>query len=174
MSEASKSRLPLWLIVSLLVNALLIGLLIGGGLGQRKGGPSPGGAGATDERALIRSIDQALPNQERQAVRQAFRRAFADTRQDRERVRDARRSLGRLLGADPYDADAVEAGFRELREADAAMRARMHQALAEQLGALSVEQRRAILRDASKNDGRRFRGDGERRPPPTRPFRDRD
>ena len=55
MSEASKSRLPLWLIVSLLVNALLIGLLIGGGLGQRKGGPSPGGAGATDERALIRS-----------------------------------------------------------------------------------------------------------------------
>ena len=172
MSDTAKSKLPIWLIVSLLVNALLIGLLIGGGLGQRKAGPSPGGEGG-DEQALIRSIDQALPSDQRQAVRRAFRQAFADTRQERVRVRDARRSLGRLLGADPYDADAVQAGFRELREADAAMRARMHEELARQLGSLTVEQRRAILRDASNNDRRRFRRDGDR-PPPPRPFRDRD
>ena len=36
MSEDTKSRLPIWLIVSLMANALLIGLIIGGGLGQRK------------------------------------------------------------------------------------------------------------------------------------------
>ena len=172
MSESTKSRLPIWLIVSLLVNALLIGLLVGGGLGQRKAGPGPGGGGG-DEQALIRSIDQALPSDQRQAVRQAFRRAFADTRQERVRVRDARRALGRLLSADPYDSAAVENGFRELREADSAMRARMHDELARQLGALSVEQRRAILRDAGNNDRRRFRRDGDRRPPP-QPFRERD
>ncbi|MHA7901218.1 MAG: periplasmic heavy metal sensor [Henriciella sp.] len=169
MNEATKSKLPIWLIVSLLANALLIGVLIGGGLGQRKAGPPPGGAG--QEQALIRGIDQAVPADQRRAVRQAFRRAFADTRQERIRVRDARRELGQLLAAESYDADAVAAGFKELRDADAAMKARMHDVLAEQFGQLTAEQRRAILRDASRRDRRRDAAGGDRQP---RPFRDRD
>ena len=163
MSEATKSKLPIWLIVSLIANALLIGVLIGGGLGQRKAGPSPAVMG--QEQALMRGIDRALPSEERREVRQIFRRAYADSRAERVRVRNARRALGKLMNANPYDADAVRAGFEELREADAAMKARMHDLIAEQFGALSAEQRRAVLRNSTSGERRR----GERPPPGDRP-----
>lgn len=169
MSETRTSRLPIWLVVSLIVNALLIGVLIGGGLGQRKAGPAPGG-GPASEQALIRGIDRSLPDDQRRIVRRAFREAFAGSRQERIRVRDARQRLGQLLAAESYDADAVQQSFQQLREADSAMRARMHDVLAEQFGALTMEQRRAIIRDLNKRGERR--GPGARRgdrPPPPRP-----
>ncbi len=173
MSEAPKTRLPIWLIASLMANALLVGLLIGGGLGQKRAGPSlPSGGG---EQALIRGIDQSVPEDQRRIVRQAFRRAFANTRQERVELSNARRDLGRLLAADPYDADAVRAGFQAMREADSAMKARMHDVLSEQFGALSADQRQAIIRDFNKR-ANEFRGPrGDRPPPPRgeRPFRER-
>ena len=173
MSDATSSKLPIWLIVSLIANALLIGVLIGGGLGQRKAGPPPSVVG--QEEALIRGIDRALPDDDRREVRQIFRRAYAESRAERVRVRNARRALGRLMNANPYDADAVRAGFEELREADAAMKARMHSLIADQFGALTAEQRRAVLRETNRGDRRR----GDRkppprdRPPPPRPLEDR-
>lgn len=173
MSDATSSKLPIWLIVSLIANALLIGVLIGGGLGQRKAGPPPSAVG--QEESIIRGIDRALPDEERREVRQIFRRAFADSRDERVRVRNARRALGRLMNAEQYDAEAVRAGFEELREADAAMKARMHNLIADQFGTLSAEQRRVILRESNRADRRR----GDRpppprdRPPPPRPSDDR-
>jgi len=171
MSDSAKTRLPIWLIASLMANALLIGLFIGGGLGQKRAGPPLGGPGG--EQALIRGIDRSVPEDQRQAVRQAFQRAFADTRQERVRLKDARRELSRRLAADPYEVEAVRQGFEEMRNADAAMKARMHDVLAEQLGTLSAEQRQAVSEDFN----RRPRGRPGRRgdhPPPPRPRRDRD
>lgn len=172
MSDSSKPHLPIWLIASLMANALLIGLFIGGGLGQKRAGPAVPGTGG--EQALIRGIDQAVPSEQRRDVRQAFRRAFSDTRQERIRLRDARRDIGRLLAANPYDDDAVRQGFTEMREAEASMKARMHDVLAEQFGALSAEQRQAIIADynqrADRGGGSGRRGDDR----PGRGFRDRD
>ena len=168
MSEDTKSRLPIWLIVSLMANALLIGLIIGGGLGQRKSGanqPIPG-----DERALIRGIDEAVSSDQRQTVRRAFRRAFEDSRSERRAVRDVRRKLGSLLSADSYDAAEVQTAFQELRDAESAMKKRMHDVLAEQFGALSEAQRRAIVQDLNRRGARRGPPGGERdRRPPPRP-----
>ena len=172
MSDATSSKLPIWLIVSLIANALLIGVLIGGGLGQRKAGPPPSAVG--QEEALIRGIDRALPDEERREVRQIFRRAFADSREERVRVRNARRALGRLMNANSYDADAVRAGFEELREADAAMKARMHNLIADQFGTVSAEQRRIILRESNRANRRGNRPPPSRdRPPPPRPLDER-
>ena len=171
MSETPKSSIPVWLVVSLIVNALLIGLLIGGGLGQRKAGPNPIGAGgAGAEQALIRGIDQSLPADQRRTVRRAFRDAFQGSRTERLRVRDARQNLARLLAAESYDADAVQQSFAELREADSAMKAQMQDLLATHFGSLSLEQRRAILQDLNRRDGRRRAGPRDSRgPPPPRP-----
>lgn len=173
MSESKTSKLPIWLIASLLVNALLIGLLIGGGLGQRKGGGPPSSMPG-DEQALIRGIDRALPEDERQMVREAFRQGFADSRQERLRVQAARANLGRLMSADPYDEAAVRAAFGELRAADAVMKARLQDVLTEQFGALSAEQRQTIIESLSR-PRMRDRGQGGERPRPgPRPFQDRD
>ncbi len=170
MSDARTSKLPIWLVISLIVNALLIGVLIGGGLGQRKAGPPPGGAGG-GEQALIRGIDQSLPYDQRRTVRRAFRQAFADSREQRIVVRDARQRLAQLLAAETYDADAVRESFRELREADAAMRAQIQDVLAEQFGTLTAEQRRAIIENLDRRGRRRGGPDGEHRgPPPPRPL----
>ncbi|MEL7041732.1 MAG: periplasmic heavy metal sensor [Pseudomonadota bacterium] len=157
MSERTTSRLPVWLIVSIVANALLIGLLIGGGMGQRRAGPPPN-ALIGGEQTLMRGIDRSVPDEQRRAVRKAFRRAFVDSRQERLRVQSARRNLNRLLGAETFDAEAVRDGFAELRAADNAMKARMHDVLAEQFGALTPEQRQAVLRDNRRGGERpRFR-----------------
>ena len=161
MSDQSKPRLPIWLIVSLMANALLIGLMIGGGLGQRKAQPNMHVAG--DERALMRGLDQSLPSEQRREVRRAFRKAFSDSRTEREALRDARRQIGRLLSADPYDEAAVQAGFADMRAAEAAMKARMHNILSEQLGVLDAEQRKSLMRDFNRSEGGPRRGNGERR-----------
>jgi uncharacterized membrane protein len=174
MSDTNTSRLPIWLVVSLIANALLIGLIIGGGLGQRKAGPPPGGGPGGSEQALIRGIDRSLPEDQRHVVRQAFREAFRESRPERVRVREARRALSRLLAADVYDADAVREGFRQLRDADAAMNTKMHDVLANQFGSLTLEQRRAIIRDLNRRGPRGGPRDGERRPPPPRPGPPRD
>lgn len=172
MSDSANKRLPIWLIASLMANALLVGLLIGGGLGQKRAGPPLGGGGG--EQALIRGIDQSVPEDQRKAVRQAFQRAFADTRQERVRLRDAQRELARSLSAEPYDTEAVRKGFEEMRNAEAAMKATMHDVLADQFAGLSAEQRRAVIEDFNRRPrGRRGR-DGDRPPPPRRPLRDRD
>lgn len=169
MSDAKTSKLPIWLVVSLIVNALLIGVLIGGGLGQRKAGPPPGGPGGS-EQALIRGIERSLPDDQRQIVRRTFRQAFAESRDQRIAVREARQRLGRLLAAEAYDAEAVRESFRQLREADAEMRAQIQDVLAEQFGTLTAEQRRAILEDLNRRTRRRGGPDGGRRgPPPPRP-----
>lgn len=169
MSDTKTSKLPIWLVVSLIVNALLIGVLIGGGLGQRKAGPPPGGPGGS-EQALIRGIERSLPDDQRQIVRRAFRQAFVESREQRIAVRDARQRVARLLAAETYDADAVRESFQQLREADAAMRAQMQDVLAEQFGTLTAEQRRAILEDLNRRSRRRGGPeDGRRGPPPPRP-----
>lgn len=161
MSDTSKSRLPIWLIVSLLANALLIGVVIGGGLGNRKAGPTVAGPGG--EEMLMRGIDRAVPDAQRRDVRRAFRRAFIGSRQERIQVREARQRLATLLAAEDYEASEVQAAFEDLRAAEAAMKARLHNVLADQLGALTPEQRQAILSNMDRRDRRSRLRD---RPPP--------
>ncbi len=170
MTETPGSRLPIWLVVSLIVNALLIGLLIGGGLGQRQSGPSahPG----ADAMELARGIENVVKDEDRAAMRQALRAAFDRSREERRELRQARRDLGRLLRAEPYDREAVLAGFARLRAVDGEMKASLHDELATQFEKLSVEQRRATLRFVEKraryprrHDQRRQRGDRPLPPP---------
>lgn len=165
MSEANKSRLPLWLVASLLVNALLIGLLIGGGLGRATDSDAGGLPG--NEQTLIRGMDRVVPGEQRTEVRRAFQRGYSETRHERRQLRLARRDLSRLLTADIYDEESVRAGFERLRDAESAMKARLHEVLTEQLGTLTKEQRRLVIRDLTQRDPRR--GDRDRRPPPSRP-----
>jgi len=161
MTETKASRLPIWLVVSLIVNALLIGLIIGGGLGKRRDGPPPHPGGS--EMEIARGMESVVEGEDRAAMRQALRAAFERSRGERRELRQARRDLSQLLGAEPYDREAVLAGFARLRTADSNMKAGLHDELAIQLEKLSAEQRRAMLRFV-ENSARHPRRPDQRRP----------
>ena len=152
MSEPKSQRWTWLLVGSLMANALLVGLLIGGGLARQHQGPGPEPRG---EMAMARSIDRVVPDAQRAAVRGALRRAFSETRAERRDLRLARDELARQLANDTYDRDAVVAAFARMRAAEDQSKAALHEALASQLQALSPEQRRALLADMDEHSHRR-------------------
>ena len=162
MSETPKRRLPVLLIGSVILNSLLFGLLIGGGLRAQGSTPPPPDRG---ERALVRGLERSLPENERAAVRDAMREAYRATRGERRTLRQARRSLREALAADPYDKSSVEQAFQALRQAEAASTQGLHEELARQFERLSPEQRAALSRsmDRPPRRGPRGEGRGERR-----------
>jgi len=162
MSDSAKPRLPIILMISLVLNGLLIGLLVGGGL-SKQGQTSPQ-VGA--ERALVRGLERAAPEPERAEIRQAMRQAFAASRAERRLVRRARQDLRRAVVADPYDVEAVDAALKAVQEAETRARAKLQAELAEQLGRLTPEQREMIMRDMGRGGARHHkRGPRPERPP---------
>ncbi len=158
------SKLPLWLVASLIANALLIGLLIGGGL-KKSTTPTP--QVSPNELQIARSIHDVLPEEARRSVRRQFQQALRATQPERREIRRLRRKLRRMLLAETYDQAAVAAIFAELRAADSAMRASLHEELIQQLGELSLEQRQSVLRDLGRD--RRDAARRRRAPPPSPP-----
>lgn len=157
MNDALSSRkLPVALIVSLLINFLLVGLVLGGTLAKRGGGP-PGPR--IDEGAFARHIVEAAPLEARDETRRAFRSVWADAR-DLRRDRDtARRAVGDLIRSETYDAEALKAAFADLRAADAALEEKIQTVIAERLAYLSVEERQALA-ERMRGPGRgRMRGE---------------
>ncbi len=169
MSEHTPSRIPVWLIISLIVNALLIGLILGGGLAKRK---VPGGGGPQgSEMHLARGIESVISPEEREVLRKALRSAFTQTREERREVRAARLELRNLLGSEVYDIEAVKVAFARLRDADSGVKVALHDELAVQLEKLTVEQRQKVLQRVDRRprgphprNGNGPRRDGERPP----------
>ncbi len=170
MTDKASSRLPIILAVSVIVNALLIGFVLGGGLKARTGGERPPMVqqGGGDEFGLARSIEQSLQPAERRVVRRALRQAFLDTREERAALSSARQQLAELLAAENYDRGAVDSAFEQLRTSEANAKTRLHEELNNQLSTLSAEQRRNILKSMERRERFRRRGgrDERDRPPP--------
>lgn len=164
----SESRLPVWLIASLLVNMLLIGLFVGGLIA---GGPvGRDHPPRLDEGEIARTIVRAAPEAERAEIRGAFRSTWAETRQLRKDRRTAQRRVNEAMIAEPYSAEEMQSAFAAMRDADAALQSRIQTLLADRLGALEPDQRRALA-DAMQRRDRRGRGHSgpgsfEKRPPP--------
>lgn len=157
MSETLKRRLPAFLIGSVILNSLLIGLLIGGGLRGQGSTPPPPDRG---ESALVRSLERSLPEDERANVRDAMREAYRATRNERRTLRQARRALREALAADPYDKVIVEKAFQTIRQAEAASIQGLHEELARQFERLSPDQRAALARSMDHPLRRDHHGDG--------------
>lgn len=171
MTETSKKNVSVWLVISFAVNALLIGLIIGGGLGNRRIDKDQSRIMGGGEAQLAMGITDAMTGQEKAAFQKAIRIAYLESRNKREALNAARSELNRQLIADPYDQAAVEAAFERLRAADIDVKLSLHQELAGQFGALSLEQRQAIMK--SLQSGRRFSGPRRRDRPGGGPPRGR-
>ncbi|MEL6472867.1 MAG: periplasmic heavy metal sensor [Pseudomonadota bacterium] len=165
MSEPTQtSKMPLWLIGSVLINVLLVGLILGHLLagGQKQ---MPSHAHAPPEARIAESIMRSTAPEDRRAARRAFGEVLRANRGVREERDAARRELAALIVAEPYDQAAVEAAFATFRGVDDDLRAAMHEALAAQLGALDAEQRKAIA-DGVRSRERGRRGFRRDRPAP--------
>ena len=143
MNVAEKSKRPYVLIFSLVVNALLIGVLLGGSFAKRGDrGPSGPPHNAFE---LVRGLDQAVDVDDRRQVRATLRKAFAGTRPQRGAVHQAHKDLRAALTAEPYDPAAVRTAFETLNAAEMALKTSMHDVLATELERLTPEQRAALL-----------------------------
>lgn len=142
MSGTPTSRVSIILTLSLILNGMLAGFLIGGNLRQERPPPPPDGG----ERALMRALESNVAEADRSGVRDALRTAYRATRNERMDLRQARRNLRIALAADPYDFDAVIEAFEAVRTAETTARIGLHDELARQFEDLSAEERVSVLR----------------------------
>ena len=170
------SALTIALIVSLIANALLIGLFAGSMLGKPKHDDRGPGRGDPDF-MIARGIKSVVPETERQQVRQAFREAIAESKELIDAKRDAQRRLRQAMVATPFDREAVDQAFSDIRTADIALNERFQASLSDALADLDESEREALgvwLEDMEKRfERRRSRKDrdrdGRRGPPPPPP-----
>lgn len=101
-----------------------------------------------------------LSAEQRRALRELVGDAWRAAAPYREASRAARLEAMRAARNDPYDPDSMRASLARLREADAAVNAAVHDALAEAMAGLSADERQALLMAAARQRGRWTGGGG--------------
>lgn len=138
----SRSVWRVVLVVSLALNVLVAGVVIGGYIRMQGPAGSAAVGGPTDMRGLWR----ALPDEARGALR-----AQQSERGDRRvRAQEAGRdgaAIVAAISAEPFDAEALVAVIEGQRQRNDAARRDTTRAFAEQVQALSPQQRQAMARD---------------------------
>ncbi len=125
---------PLWLIVSLMANMILVGLLAGFLI---QAGPKDKPDGPPRER--ISWGERGDPN--REAIRRVFKEAFKASGEERMARVELRRQLAEAVLADPYNADAVREAFSNLRSADDSVNEATHEAMVGLFASMTMEER---------------------------------
>jgi uncharacterized membrane protein len=143
-------RIALFLSVAL--NVLLVGVIAGALIADSRGARMRGEA-AVARLPNMRVILDSLPPERASEVRSAVINTWMKARAERQGAREARLGVARAVAAEPYDVAATKAAFAKMRAADGAVAARFHDVVAEAMAQMTVEERRALLRQLA---GRRL------------------
>jgi uncharacterized membrane protein len=167
-----------WLVASVLLNVLLIGVLIGAAINRHDDGPAPGdgppvmqrGGAFTADRELAEAIFAALTRDERRQARRELRRSWGNLRARREAVSAARQKLRQALTAEPFDGEAVADAMDAMRREELAVRLEIEKRLLALLARLDPEARARLVErfdnpPARPRHGRFRRGDRLREAP---------
>jgi uncharacterized membrane protein len=167
------SGLAVGLVISLIANALLIGVLVGGWLGEPdRGHRGPRGG----DHMVARGIEAIVPETNRGEIREAFGQAFRESRSAWRDKREARQTMVEAIAQTPFDKTELENAFERLRVADAAMTRAFQTTLVSQVSELSDSERADLVVWLEEMQGRRAerrrerrseRRDGSRRAPPS-------
>ncbi len=155
MTEANTSRLWLWL--SLGLNVLLAGVIIGA-VAYRAQAPRP--PDTVFARIAPPGLLPALPPAQREAFKRDVRRLARDTRAE---MRAARSDLVAQVGAETFDRDAALAAFDRMRAARDGLGRRADALVVDVLADLPASQRRAVAQAIARS---RERAPPRRAPPP--------
>jgi len=173
MTMPSTRKLAIALAASIGLNLFLGGMIASAWIakrhyaGHRDRPPASGLAGNFDFRGGF----EAAGPEARPMAREIRREYGPRLRESGRGMRAARRAVGEILQGDALDKAALQAAFRDLRQATDAAQAVMHEVMIETMTRLTADQRRAFLEGATQKRPRR--GDrplpppeGERPPPP--------
>lgn len=148
-----------WIIVALLVsvsiNLLLSGMLVGRHLAAKPGG------GPHMEWMLSETDDK-----QRAVLKASMREHFKATASDRRALRTAQSALRDVIAAEPYNQREVEAALANLRRTSGELQLAMHQQMATVLGELEPAARTRLLHAMTS---RRRHGGPPGGPPSDRP-----
>ena len=139
------------LIVSLLANAVIIGIVIGRSGAPTRSDPPP-------------PIDIERPNQPaspeiRQYLRETTRDIGREMRPKQQAHRAAQQALRRAFNADPYDHQAMVDALKIFQETEADMRATLQSLILERMEDATPQQRRALVWLALRGSRGRARDD---------------
>lgn len=150
---------PAWIAVALLVVSLCVNALLGGVvLGWQMRGPGDRGG------FLGPRLSRDLTPEARATLKESFRERHDALRARFGAVREARRRVAEALATDPPDRAAVSGALATLRQATEAAQAVAHEAVMDGLLRLPPETREAVWDHWSRRHG-----DGDRAPPPPPP-----
>lgn len=146
------------LVLSLVLNLLLIGLIVGA-VGSGRAGPQRGfdpGLG---------QLGQILPREDRAEVGRDIRRALRDAGHTPRELMGAMRDAIALLEEDTFDADAFIATVEAQQDWQDTVRVTALNSFVDHISDMSVDERRAVaaaLRDRLRKGPGRPRGEGDR------------
>lgn len=146
----SVSRIALF--VSLAVNVLLVGMVGGAAIADLRNQRVRAEA-AVSRAPNMRAVLGALPPERAQEVRAKVIASWRDAREERRAARQARVAVMQAVGAETYDAEAVRRAFADLRAADTAVAARFQDVIVDSLATMTVQERRAVLRQLVQRRG---------------------
>jgi len=139
MSERSRTII---LVISLALNAFLVGAAAGGAYMWHASGPLRAGIAT---RGGLGLAAETLPMEKRKAFRQMLTQARKEAASDIAAARAGRLELARLMMAEPLDRQAVDAQLSVIRQSDIALRARLEQAVIELAETLTPAERKSFV-----------------------------
>ena len=161
-SPAPKQPLPIWLIVSLALNLLLVGGIAGWTLAPRAA-PLVETTQWSKPNSAADHSDRAERRETRRAARDRLRETWRATRETRRELQTAREALKTAIITEPYDEARVATAFQTMRDAEARLERTTQDYLLTTLGKMRQEEREALA-ESMLRDRSRFR----RTPRPSR------
>ncbi|HLY55987.1 MAG TPA: periplasmic heavy metal sensor [Stellaceae bacterium] len=143
----ARSWPPLALLISLGLNCLLIGLMVGHAVneGGLHGGEPPA-QGQPVQVAGFGARVQALSPADKRAFNLGMLAHRPAIRQARQELAEARARLADAISRDPYDKAAAAAAFAEVRSKSEIVQERVQEAAADALAAVSLAGRRELVK----------------------------
>jgi len=139
-----RSLRTLWiaLFISVGLNLFVAGMLVAGHFF----GPPPNERVRRGAPFHFRAAIEALPAAKREEIKTLVRSRLDEVRRMGREARESRRAVRRVLRAEPYDQNAVNAAYREMRRRHGLAMENLHRTMSEVLGKLTPEERRAFMR----------------------------
>ena len=171
-----RSRLGLILLISLVVNLFLVGV-IATAMWRHHGEMERSGGHGGPLGFLFGDVNGAksdMTDEDRQALKKMMIGHFKTLRPQLDNIDEARKVLGRAIAETPYNAEKVDAAFKNIEGTQLAVGAEMRAVMVKGFGEMSDAQRQRLGKimeaNAERDWRRKNRGpDGDRDGPPPPP-----